>query len=154
LDVARLVADLATDASRQAFQADLQLGREYGASGFPTLLFVKVPESPSQQPEGIIVNGHRPYQTYVQVFNRLVPGLTVREPRPIPELLAMYGPLTTRELAEITSQQPAEIRAQLSPAASEGRMERIDVPHGEFWQLAQPIVEPRINWRAFGGEMI
>jgi len=142
LDVARLVADLSTDAPRQAFQADLHLAREYGATGFPTLLFVRLPESPSQQPEGIIVNGHRPYQTYVQVLNRLASGLTQREPRPIAELLTMYGPLTTRELAEITGRKPDEITAQLSKAAGEGRVARIDVPHGEFWKLVQPVSEP------------
>lgn len=136
LDVVRLVADLESDAPRQAFQADMQLGREYGASGFPTLLFISVPEQPSEQPQGIIVNGHRPFQTYVQVLNRLAPGLVEREPRPVPEVLMAYGPLTTRELAEITGRKPTDIVAELSAAGGDAHLERLEVPHGEFWSMA------------------
>ncbi|HEY3364160.1 MAG TPA: DsbA family protein [Symbiobacteriaceae bacterium] len=138
LDVSRLTVDMDRDETRQAFSADLKLGREYGATGFPTLLFrrVSASEASPEEPEGILVGGHRSYQTYVQVLNRVVPGLEQASPRPVPQLLATYGPLTTRELAEVTGTKANDLRADLTAAANEGHLKRIEVRQGEFWDLA------------------
>lgn len=126
LDVGQLAIDL--DEAQDAFRADLLLGQEYGVTGFPTLLFVRPAASPSEVPDGILVGGHRSLQTYLQVLDRLVPGLEPAAPRPIPELIAAYGPLTTRELEEITG----TARERLDLAG----LVRIEVPYGEFWDLA------------------
>lgn len=74
LDVARLAADLDGNEARQAFTADMQLGRQYGATGFPSLLFIQR-ETPTGEPQGLMVGGHRSSDTYTQVIHRIGPGL-------------------------------------------------------------------------------
>lgn len=131
LDVFRLQAEIDRDEVKQAFYDDLKMGREYGATGFPTLLFIRTPES--GEPDGLLVNGHRPTQVYEQVLGQLAPELKLRPARSVPEMLADYGPLTTRELVEITDTPAERLTAELNLLES---VRRIDVPHGELWALA------------------
>lgn len=134
LNVEQLEDDLNSDMAMQAFMADRELGREYNATGFPTLLFIN-PDGPDG-PTGMLVNGHRPSETYDQVIERVAPGLQAKEPRPIHEMLADYGPMTTRELAEVVGQAPEELAVELNQTAKEKGLQRIDVPNGELWALA------------------
>src|SRR5690606_31018984 len=107
---------------------------EYGATGFPTLLFLNH-EGPDG-PTGMLVNGYRSSETYDQVVERVAPGLQAQTPRPIPEMLAEYGPMTTRELAEVVGKDAQALAAELSETMQELGLRRIEVPHGEFWALA------------------
>lgn len=128
LNVDQLQEALDNGAVMQAFVADRRLMLEYGATGFPTLLFLNH-EGPDG-PTGMLVNGYRSSETYDQVVERVAPGLQAQTPRPIPEMLAEYGPMTTRELAEVVGKDAQALAAELSETMQELGLRRIEVPHG------------------------
>jgi predicted DsbA family dithiol-disulfide isomerase len=141
LDLARWRMDLENGRAARAFEEDLEECRRYGVTGFPTLLFryvgsVVVPGA--QRP--VLVVGHRAYATYREVLRRLAPTLEEHPPRAVEELLRIYGPLTTRELAEIYGRDLPGMREAMEALEREGRARRIPVPGGEFW--ASPTASP------------
>lgn len=135
LDLARWRADLEDGRAERAFEVDLEECRRYGVTGFPTLLFRyigRVATPGAQRP--VLVVGHRSYETYRGILYRLAPTLVEHPPRDPLALLADYGPLTTRELAEIYGRSLEAQRAEMERLAQEGKVQRIPVPRGEFWQ--------------------
>jgi putative protein-disulfide isomerase len=102
LDLERWRKALDSGQAERAFQEDLAECRRYGVTGFPTLLFryVGLLTLPGRD-KPILVGGHRTSETYRKVLYSLAPTLKEHSPRPILELLADYGPLTTREIAEV-----------------------------------------------------
>lgn len=131
LDLGRLQADLANGAARRAFDDDLATCARFGVSGFPTLLF-------RAGDKGVIVHGHRTFETYRRAMTQLVGTEDLAEfpPRDALILLAEHGPLTTRELAEVHGQPTKTMQTTMEPLAAEGRVERLPVRGGEFWALA------------------
>lgn len=134
LDLARFRADLESGAAEQAFQADLAEGRRYGVTGFPTLLFQRqsrlaVPGA--ERP--VLVVGHRSFATYRQVLRQLAPELEEHPPRDALTLLAEYGPLTTRELAEVYDKPLERMRDEMEALAAKGEVAKLPVRNGEFW---------------------
>lgn len=142
LDVERWRADLENGAAERAFQEDLEECHRYGVTGFPTLLFRYVGHvaTPGAQ-RPVLVVGHRRYGTYREILYRLAPTLQEHPPRDPGTLLADYGPLTTRELAEIQGQGREAMRAEMERLEQEGKVRRIPVPGGEFWQRTGLSVE-------------
>ncbi len=139
LDVDRFRADVGNGAADRAFQADLAECRRYGVTGFPTLLVAaagRVVAPGVGQP--ILVVGYRSFATYRQVLRRVAPDLDECAPRDPTVLLAVYGPLTTRELAELLSRSLDEAREHMEALAAHGRVERLAVRGGEFWRPAAP----------------
>jgi putative protein-disulfide isomerase len=137
LDIARFEQSLADGSAERAFQDDLATCRRYGVTGFPTLLFsaaetVRVPGS--EQP--VLVVGHRTFATYRQVLRHIAPHLEEHSPRQPVAMLAEYGPLTTRELAEVLGQTLQEVGEQMRILAAQGLVEAVEVRGGEFWRLA------------------
>jgi predicted DsbA family dithiol-disulfide isomerase len=136
VDVQRMRGDLEGGAADQAFQADLRECQTYGVTGFPTLLFRRtgaVTLPGAEQP--VLVVGHRSFATYQRVLHSLAPELTEYPPRDLFSLLADYGPLTTRELAEVYGRPGEAMRAEMEPLATDGKVHRIPVARGEFWSL-------------------
>lgn len=129
LDLARFRKSLADGSAERAFQADLAVCGQVGVRSFPTFLFVRS-DSPESRP--ILLGGARDLGTFEEVLRRLAPELVAHEARPLPELLADYGPLTTRELAEILDQPMEALQATLSGA--EG-IRRVPLRKGELWEL-------------------
>lgn len=126
LDVERLEADLGGRAAAEAFQRDLAECAAYRASGFPTMLFR--PAAPAAPDDGILVGGFRSLATYERVLAELAPGLERQPPRTTAALLADHGPLTTRELVELTGRR--ELGAELGAEAAAGRLRRAEVRGG------------------------
>lgn len=146
-----LPREIDRDEALRSFHADMRLEREYGATGFPTLLFLPTVSSAAQPeaPEGLLVNGHRSSQTYLQVLNRVVPGLEPAAPRPIPQLLADYGPLTTRELAEISGTKVDQLKADLDVASMRGASSATRFPsRGAYFKQRFLGLGPRLAARA------
>jgi len=138
LDLARFEGALQDGSAERAFQADLAECRRYGVTGFPTLLFA--PAGRVLLPhawEPILVVGHRSFGTYRQVLRRIAPDLMEYEPRDPVALLADYGPLTTREVAEILGRTADEVRALLEKLAADGQVESLPVRGGEFWKVGR-----------------
>ena len=57
-------------------------------------------------------------------------------------LLAAYGPLTTRELAEVYDKPVDLMRSEMEALAAEGQVEKLPVRGGEFWVLP---IESRLD---------
>jgi putative protein-disulfide isomerase len=134
LDHNRFHADLADGSARRAFEADLAECRRFGVTGFPTLLFHYVGQVALPGTERpILVVGHRSFATYRQVLQRLMPGLVEHPPRDIATVLAEYGPLTTRELAEVYDRPVTVMRDEMETLQAAGQVERLSVRGGEFW---------------------
>ena len=91
--------------------------------------------NPELQIRPILMGGARDFATLQEVLKRVAPGLVAHDPRPLPELLAAYGAMTTRELSEVLGKPTSEILAEL-----EGRTDvrKIKVRTGELWELGQP----------------
>jgi len=139
LDPERFQTDVRSGTAERAFHADLAECRRYGVTGFPTLLFAaagRVVAPGTEQP--ILVVGHRTFATYSQVLRRIAPDLEDHAPRDPIALLAAYGPLTTRELAELLRHPAGETREAMEALAAHGRVERQAVRGGEFWRPAAP----------------
>lgn len=133
LDAERLGRDLETEEPRRRFEADLALAREFGVSGFPTLVFLPVGGAAAQG--GILVNGFRPLETYHRVIAQLAPDLASMAPRALDDLLAAHGPLTTRELAAILGQPSEKLAGDLEARAGSGQLVRMPARGGELWSL-------------------
>jgi len=134
LDLPRMQADLASGAAEAAFQEDLAECRRYGVTGFPTFLLRR--ESPVSLPGAdrpVLVVGHRSFATFRQVLHQLAPDLEEHPARDVPTVLSAYGPLTTRELAEVYRQPLEAMRQHLLALAAEGRVQKRPVRGGEFW---------------------
>lgn len=132
LDVERLRRELADPRAAAAFDADLKLCRQYGVTGFPTMMFRSTAAERSKEP-GILLGGFRSRDTLENVVAKLAPGLQKHEPRGLEDLLRDFGPLTTRELAEVTGR--ASVEQELRAAASAGTLVAREVPRGVFWSV-------------------
>ncbi|HEY9898111.1 MAG TPA: DsbA family protein [Pantanalinema sp.] len=139
LDLARFEADLASGEGARAFQEDRILGARYGVRSFPTLIIHSL--APNEADRPLLVNGARDFDTLRQVLLRVDPSLEAQPIRSVPELLAAYGPLTTRELAELHGEATP---ATLEALRADGVVRSIPVKGGEFWELgaAGPQAKP------------
>jgi len=139
LDVEAFRRELGSDRPRAAFHDDLELCAAYGVTGFPTMLFRSAAQAGRADAEpGILVGGHRSLATYERTLVQVAPGLLRHEPRSIGEFLAEYGPLTTREISEITGQgSDIELSSRRPTAGSD--LQRPPVP----WQCTRRDTFPR-----------
>ncbi|MCP4195647.1 MAG: DsbA family protein [Proteobacteria bacterium] len=126
LDANRLQTAMADGSAKRAFAADRAECAQYGATGFPTIL-IRVGE------KGVIANGYRSFETYDRAIQQLVGPLEEYPSRPITTLLREYGPLTTRELSEISSRSVTGVQAEMETMAARGEVTRLPVHGGEFW---------------------
>ncbi len=131
LDLAAFTQAIADGTAQHAFMADRQLGAQVGIRSFPTFLFMSADPEDTSRP--ILLAGARDFATFQDVLSRVAPDLTLHAPRRLPELLAEYGALTTRELAEMLGKPVSELRAELE---GQGGIRRIALRTGELWELA------------------
>lgn len=135
LDVDALQQELDGERALQAFRDDLHTCAAFGATGFPTMVFRSTAVGPTDQDEpGVLVGGYRPLATYERILAKVAPGLVRHEPRAVRQLLADYGPLTTRELGEITT-LGAGAEEHLRMAVAEGQLSFVDLRGGTLWEL-------------------
>ncbi|HEY9854590.1 MAG TPA: DsbA family protein [Stenomitos sp.] len=132
LDLAAFREAIADGTAQRAFMEDRQLGAQVGIRSFPTFLVMSADPASTSRP--ILMAGARDFATFQDVLSRVAPDLVLHVPRRLPELLAEYGALTTRELAEILGTSASELRAELE--GHEG-IRRISLRTGELWELAQ-----------------
>jgi hypothetical protein len=135
LDVDALRQELDGERALHAFRDDLRQCAAFGATGFSTMLFRPTPVGPTDQDEpGVLVGGYRSLATCERILAKVAPGLVRREPRAVRQLLADDGPLTTRELGEITSLE-AGVEEHLRREAGEGRLSFVDLWGGALCEL-------------------
>jgi putative protein-disulfide isomerase len=136
LDLERWRKALDSGQAERAFQEDLAECRRYGVTGFPTMLFryVGLLTLPGSD-KPVLVRGHRTFETYRKVLYSLAPTIKDHSPRPILEMLADYGPLTTGKVAEVFAQSMEEARRELEALELQGAVRRLVCRGGELWEL-------------------
>lgn len=95
LDGASVVAEVDSERGQALLQRDLDLARELGVRGFPTILLM------DEEGVGVKVTGVRQLEAYVDGLEQVLgEGVTLRrnDPTPLSELLEREGRLFAREI--------------------------------------------------------
>ncbi len=127
LDVEQLKQDYENQA-KALFQADLDLAKQYGVRGFPTL-FITDGQGQTEK-----VYGVRPYSEFEAAISKVYPQA---ERLPYDKswegLFAKYPTLTTREFAELSDVTIPQAEATLAKLAQEGKLTKFDTKNGPIW---------------------
>jgi predicted DsbA family dithiol-disulfide isomerase len=129
LDAEKLKTDFETNAPA-LFKADLQLAREMGVRGFPTM-FVNGEQQKSEK-----VYGFKPYATFekaiADVYTKVKKG---NYDKNLLAIFQIYPTLTLREAAEISEQTPEVVQAQLDDLTAKQKLAVYKTKNGNIWQL-------------------
>jgi predicted DsbA family dithiol-disulfide isomerase len=114
----------------KAFQCDRKLANELSITELPTFVF----STPSNDSEAIKVNGHYPYQVYVQILTELLGELPVPAPNiPLINYFQQQCFLTTKEVAVIYDLTEEDALKELRKLQLQQLIEPIVLKSGEYW---------------------
>jgi putative protein-disulfide isomerase len=128
LDSTRLKQDM-EGAGKQAFMADLELGRQLGVRGFPSLLFS---DSDGNRQ---VVYGVRPYEQFEQAVLKMFPA-AVKQPysKELEALLDIYPSLCIQELAVLADISYQSAENILLEKEKQGIVQRFRSKNGPLWK--------------------
>ncbi|MBD2700469.1 DsbA family protein [Spirosoma sp. BT702] len=114
--------------ARTLFKEDLELGRQLGVRGFPTLFFK---DNLGRQE---IVYGFKPYDLYEKAVQNLHP-LATKEviDTKWQSLFSTYPSLTAREFAELSGISRQDSEAYLQKLTIQGHLNQLDTKNGSLW---------------------
>ena len=128
LDLARFEADF-NGAARVKFEEDLQLARQMGVRGFPTLFFA------NEQGDKTMVYGARPYSLFEQAVKQSFPAAVKQLYDPSWEaLFGIYSSLTAKEFAVLSGVSLQDAQAQLEALAQAGQLKQVVTKNGGIWR--------------------
>ena len=129
LDVARLKTDYENKAVA-LFQEDLQVARQYGVRGFPTMFFV---DSAGNKE---MVYGSKAYAVYESAVLKLA-AKAVKETysKSWESLFAIYPSLTAKEFSELSGTARNKAEQVLNDLVAAGRLERATTKNGSMWSI-------------------
>jgi putative protein-disulfide isomerase len=130
LDTTQLQHDFEGRA-REAFQSDLQLARNSGVRGFPSVFIV---DAQGQQQ---FIYGVRPYDAYTQAILQLHsgarPGIYSKDWH---SLFHHYPTLTAREYAVLSGQSYQNALQELQLLTQQNKLLVLDTKNGSLWKLS------------------
>jgi putative protein-disulfide isomerase len=126
LDVERFRAALSGGRARAAFEEDRTHMREAGATTFPTFRV-------AGDGDELLLRGSQPFAAVADAVETVAPDIERREPRSLAAFVEHYGPVATREVAEVYQVDDDEARQRLSELVADGRIEKTDRGAGFFW---------------------
>lgn len=129
LDTQQLMADYAGRAST-LFEEDLEVTRQWGVRGFPTVFFT------TEDGSKLKLYGSRTYQQYEFALQQLVPGITKKSLPPDEVLFDQLGSLAEKELAVIKDISVEEAMEQLQAMNEGDKLNRISTRYGNLWKVA------------------
>ena len=131
LDVTRLEQDY-NGPARNAFEEDLQLARQNGVRGFPTLFVL------DKEGNRRTVYGFRPYADFENAVKNLLPSAQ-KAPlnTEVMNYFSGYKSLTEKELSIFNSITIEQANQTLSDLKKEGRLTCIETRHGNLWRLVE-----------------
>ncbi len=128
LNMEQFKTDFETNA-KALFEADLELGRELGVRGFPTMFFLD--DSGNKE----IVYGARPYAFYEMAILKLNQNTTKSEySKKWEELFSIYHTLTAKEFSELSGTPRNESEAVLNELSDNGTLEKLTTKNGSIWK--------------------
>lgn len=132
LDVNQLKTDFEGRAAA-LFEEDLQLGRELGVRGFPTMFFVDADGNKE------LVYGTKPYAFYEMAILKLNPSATKNEyDKNWKYLFSTYSSLTAKEFSELSGTPRAASELLLNQLSDQGVLEKWTTKNGYLWKYILP----------------
>ena len=129
LNISELKADHEGNAAA-LFNADLEVGRQLGVRGFPTLFFT----NKSGQTE--MIYGTKPYDTYENALLKLNPKATkTNYDKTWSSVFSKFSSLTAKEFAVLTETDRTESEKILNDLTQQGYLEIYSTKNGAIWKL-------------------
>ena len=127
LNVAQWKEDYESTAQIE-FKKDLDLGRQLGVRGFPTLIFVKDNEMTD------ILYGFKPYEDFEKRLKKINPKVQKKEySKEWQNLFAVYPTLTTQEFAVLAGISFEKAQESLLNLSNEAKISRKKIKNGDLW---------------------
>jgi predicted DsbA family dithiol-disulfide isomerase len=128
LDTAKLRTDYEGVAVRD-FEADLQLARQMGVRGFPTLFFT------DNSGNRNTVYGFRPYADFERAVLSMYPDAKPdKSAHDIDYYLKSYGSITAQELSLFDNIAPDEASRRLDELVKKGKLLKVPTKNGDLWR--------------------
>jgi putative protein-disulfide isomerase len=130
LNIDQLKTDYGSSA-KALFQEDLQLGRELGVRGFPSMFFV------DEQGNREFVYGSKPYSAYENAIQKLAPkSKKSAYDTTWKGLFSKFQTLTAKEFSVLSEMNRQESERFLDNLTEEGKLEKFNTKNGAMWKLA------------------
>lgn len=114
--------------ANELFQADLNLGRQLGVRGFPTLFFMGANNSQS------LVYGFKPYEEYVNTIKRIIPTAQRKDYDRSPlGVFTYFQTLTTKEFSVLTGNSFEAAEKTLYGLYDQGKIGSFKSKNGVLW---------------------
>lgn len=131
LNVEQLKSDFEGKA-KELFQEDLQLGKDLGVRGFPTIFFV------DEKGNKELVYGSKPYSFYEVAVLKLAPNADKSEYKKTWEdLFANYPTLTAKEFSELSGIGRKESEQLLNELTAKGKLTKVVTKNGSLWKYSK-----------------
>ncbi len=129
LNVEQLKVDI-EDRGKKRFEEDLQLARELGVRGFPTMFFVNNDGAKET------VYGSRPYATYEQAIFKLNSKIAkTKYSISWEDLFSKYNSLTAKEYAELSGKERVNSEQELNQLTEKGVLVKLTTKNGSMWRI-------------------
>ncbi|SDJ21628.1 Predicted dithiol-disulfide isomerase, DsbA family [Halovenus aranensis] len=128
LDLEQFRAALFGDRARAAFEEDRRYMHEVGARTFPTYRVTTGDDE-------VQLRGSQPFERLSEVLESAAPGLDRQSPRSLRSFVEEYGPVATREVAEVYQLDDEDARRKLTDLTAAGHLEERARGTGSFWAV-------------------
>ncbi|PUB32992.1 putative DsbA family dithiol-disulfide isomerase [Elizabethkingia sp. YR214] len=127
LDIVKLKTDF-EGVGQKLFEADLQLARDYGVRGFPTI-FIQ-----NKLGEREMIYGTKPYSFFETAILKLNSAIAKEQYNKNHEaLFSKYNSLTAREFSELSGISRNESEEYLNELTDKGILEKLMTKNGSLW---------------------
>lgn len=127
LDIHRFEYDFHHSAN-SLFDEDLQMAREWGVRGFPTIYFIDGDDNRFK------VYGSKPYKVYEQALLKLIPGVTEkRKPVDLETIFQEFDTVTAKEFSVFYDKNIDEAENDLTGLEQQGKTKRVVSKAGALW---------------------
>lgn len=130
LDVDEFTAALDNGTAQAAFEEDLSRTHEAGVRAFPTYHI----DGPSGEQRA---SGFKSFEELMVALTTVDSSLEPSSKPPMRQFIAEYGPVATREVAEIYELDDGKARQVLESLADDGTIHRERRGNGFFWDSSQ-----------------
>lgn len=129
LDTAQLQRDYESKAG-ELFDEDMELARQLGVKGFPTLIFSNALGKRET------LQGAKPYAAFEQAIANVYPAANKQAyPADWQPIFARQATLATKEFAVIGNISMADANRQLETLAKEGKITKQSTTAGDIWRV-------------------
>ena len=114
--------------ANQLFQEDLNLGKQLGVRGFPTLFFTDADNNQA------LVYGFKPYEDYEKTIKKFLPDARKNEYDRSPSgVFSNFNTLMTKEFAVLTENSLESAEKILQRLLDEGKVSQFKSKNGVLW---------------------